>query len=259
MSPAASPEVSIRCGRREIAISHPDKALFTDPTITKLDLARHYEAIAEVMVPHVRDRPLALESYPQGTDHRGFYMKSVPKHFPDWIATANVPKKGGHNTQVLANEGAALVYLAGQNVVTPHVWLGRADALREPDRLIIDFDPNPGVSFATIRAAARDAGPACDGHGLARYPRRLPAAARPRLRGRAHVRPRRRRGDGRRQPEAPDARMAPRGARRTDLRRRQPDQLRPARRGAVRRAGAARRAGGDADPLGRAVARGAAA
>jgi bifunctional non-homologous end joining protein LigD len=166
MSPAASPEVSIRCGRREIAISHPDKALFTDPTITKLDLARHYEAIAEVMVPHVRDRPLALESYPQGTDHRGFYMKSVPKHFPDWIATANVPKKGGHNTQVLANEGAALVYLAGQNVVTPHVWLGRADALREPDRLIIDFDPNPGVSFATIRAAARDAGERLRDRGL---------------------------------------------------------------------------------------------
>src|SRR3954453_11288928 len=107
---------TIRAGRRDVEITHPDKALFTDPTVTKLDLARHYEAVAPVMVPHVRDRPLALESYPQGTGHRGFYMKSVPKHFPDWIATVNVPKKGGANTQVLANDAASLVYLAGQNV-----------------------------------------------------------------------------------------------------------------------------------------------
>jgi bifunctional non-homologous end joining protein LigD len=85
-------------------------------------------------------------------------MKSVPKHFPDWIRTAEVPKKGGSNIQVLANDGATLVYLAGQNVVTPHVWLGRVDALDRPDRLIIDLDPSPGIGFAAVRAAARDAG-----------------------------------------------------------------------------------------------------
>jgi bifunctional non-homologous end joining protein LigD len=153
-----TPSAMIRCGRREIEITHPDKPLFSDPVITKLDLARHYEQVAEVMVPHVRDRPLALESYPQGTDSRGFYMKSVPKYFPGWITTGSVPKKGGANTQVIADDGATLVYLAGQNVVTVHAWLGRIDALREPDRLIIDFDPNPGVGFADVRAAARDAG-----------------------------------------------------------------------------------------------------
>jgi bifunctional non-homologous end joining protein LigD len=149
---------TIRVGRREIEISHPEKALFTRPTVTKLALARHYEQVAEAMLPHVRDRPLALESYPQGTDARGFYMKSVPRHFPDWIRTASVPKKGGSNTQVVADNAATLVYLAGQNVVTPHIWLGRADALREPDRLIIDFDPSPGIGFAAVRAAGRDVG-----------------------------------------------------------------------------------------------------
>jgi bifunctional non-homologous end joining protein LigD len=85
-------------------------------------------------------------------------MKSVPKHFPGWIRTGSVPKKGGANTQAIADDAATLVYLAGQNVVTLHVWLGRIDALREPDRLIIDLDPNPGVGFADVRAAARDAG-----------------------------------------------------------------------------------------------------
>jgi bifunctional non-homologous end joining protein LigD len=110
------------------------------------------------MLPHVRGRPLALESFPQGTDHRGFFLKSVPPHFPGWIETAEVPKKGGSLTQAVAANAATLVYLAGQNVVTPHIWLSRIDALQEPDRLIIDLDPAPGVGFAAVRAAAREAG-----------------------------------------------------------------------------------------------------
>jgi bifunctional non-homologous end joining protein LigD len=149
---------TIKSGGREVEITHPDKPLFSSPKITKLDLARHYEQVAHVMMPHVRDRPLALESFPQGTDRRGFFLKSVPGHFPDWIETAEVPKKGGSLTQALANNTATLVYLAGQNVVTPHIWLSRVDALREPDRLIIDLDPAPGVGFAAIRAAARETG-----------------------------------------------------------------------------------------------------
>ena len=160
---------TVRAGRREIAISHPDKALFTGPAITKLTLARHYARVGEAMVPHVRDRPLALEAFPQGIDGKGFFMKSVPPHFPDWIATTEVPKRGGSLTQVLANDRATLVYLAGQNVVTPHIWLSRVADLRCPDRLIIDLDPSPGVRFAEVRAAARAAGERLRDAGLATF------------------------------------------------------------------------------------------
>lgn len=149
---------TIRSGRRQLEITHPGKPLFKRPTITKLDLVHHYEQVAEVMLPHVHGRPLALESFPQGTDARGFFMKSIPSHFPGWIKTAEVPKKGGSLTQVLAEDAATLIYLAGQNVVTPHIWLSRVDALREPDRLIIDLDPSPGIGFGAVRAAARNAG-----------------------------------------------------------------------------------------------------
>jgi bifunctional non-homologous end joining protein LigD len=61
-------------------------------------------------------------------------------------------------THVVANTAATLVFLAGQNVVTPHVWLSRADEPRQPDRLIIDLDPADEVDFADVRAAAREAG-----------------------------------------------------------------------------------------------------
>ena len=115
-------------------------------------------------------------------------MKSVPALLPGLDRHASrSPKKGGTLTQVLADDAATLVYLAGQNVVTPHIWLSRADEPRQPDRLILDFDPSPGGGFADVRAAARDAGDAAarrragdvrDGHRLARHPRGLPAAPR---------------------------------------------------------------------------------
>jgi bifunctional non-homologous end joining protein LigD len=156
-SPGREPGL-IRAGSRQIEITHPGKALFSDPPVTKLDLARHYENVAGAMLPHVKGRPLALQVFPQGVDGKGFFMKSIPRHFPPWIETAEVPKRGGTLTQVLAGDAATLVYLAGQNVVTPHVWLSRADRPHQPDRLIIDFDPSPGVGFAEVRAAARAAG-----------------------------------------------------------------------------------------------------
>ena len=149
--------------------SHPDKALFTDPEITKRALAEHYENVAEAMLPHVRDRPLALQAFPGGIDGKGFFMKSVPRYFPEWISTVTVPKKGGTLTQAVAGDAATLVYLVGQNVITPHIWLSRADEPRQPDRLIIDFDPSPGVTFAEVRAGARDAGARLRDAGLATF------------------------------------------------------------------------------------------
>jgi bifunctional non-homologous end joining protein LigD len=156
-------------GRRKVPFSHPDKALFSDPEITKRRLAAYYESVAPAMLPHVRDRPLALQAFPNGIEAQGFFMKSVPKYFPDWVATATVPKKGGSLTQVIATDAATLVYLVGQNVITPHIWLSRADDPRRPDRLIIDFDPNPGIGFTEVRAAARAAGERLRDAGLATF------------------------------------------------------------------------------------------
>ena len=159
----------LQIGRRTVAISHPDKVLFPEANVTKLDLARHYEAVAPAMIPYVKERPLALQAFPNGIEHHGFFMKAVPDYFPDWVDRVTVPKKGGTVTHAHVNDAATLVYLAGQNVVTPHTWLSRADDPRKPDRLIIDFDPSPGGRFADVRAAAREAGRRLQDAGLATY------------------------------------------------------------------------------------------
>ena len=108
-------------GRRDVRVTHPDKVLFARAKLTKLDLARHYERVAPVMLPYVKDRPLALQAFPGGIDGNGFFMKAVPDYFPDWVQRVTVPKRGGTVTHALAERRRHLVYLAGQNVVTPHV------------------------------------------------------------------------------------------------------------------------------------------
>lgn len=148
---------TIAAGRRRIDISHPGKVMFPEAGLTKLDLARHYERVAALMVPLVRDHPVAMHAFPGGVARPGYYMKEVPEHFPDWVRRVTVAKHGGTVTHVLANDAATLVYLANQNCITPHIWTARADRVREPDRVVFDLDP-PGTRFADVRAAARTLG-----------------------------------------------------------------------------------------------------
>jgi len=148
----------VKAGRRSVPITHADRIVFPQAKVTKLELARHYAAVAAAMVPHVRDRPLAVQSFPQGIAGKGFFVKNAAKHFPDWVATADVPKReGGALRQVLANDAPTLVYLAGQNAITPHIWTARADRLEQPDRIVFDLDPAE-QRFADVRAAARSLG-----------------------------------------------------------------------------------------------------
>jgi len=164
MSPAATE--TLKVGRHDVAITHADRPVFPEAGLTKLDLAHHYERVAPLMLPYVRDRPLALQAYPQGIEGKGFFLKSVPDYFPDWIKRVTLDKKGGTITHALAQDAATLVYLAGQNVVTVHTWLARGDKPFQPDRLTLDFDPSGG-GFSEVRAAARAAGDRLRDLGLA--------------------------------------------------------------------------------------------
>lgn len=143
----------VNAGGREVKVSRPDKALFPCG-ITKLAVARYYEQVAGVMLPHVVQRPLTLERYPDGIESQRIIQQRAGKHFPGWIARVVVAKRGGTVEHVTATDAASLVYLADQACITPHAWLSRSDRLQRPDRMIIDLDPSldrPG----DVRRAAR--------------------------------------------------------------------------------------------------------
>jgi bifunctional non-homologous end joining protein LigD len=123
-------------------ITHPDKILFPGDGITKGELAAYYEAIAPVMLPHIRARPVTMERYPSGIAAKGFMQKDVTKGFPPWLERVEVPKKGGTVHHPLVSDARSLLWLANQNCITPHVWPSRAPDLFQPDVCVIDLDPS---------------------------------------------------------------------------------------------------------------------
>jgi bifunctional non-homologous end joining protein LigD len=128
-----------------VEISNPDKELFgPDATagLTKLGLAKYYQAVAATMVPYLADRPISMQRFPDGIGSPGFYEKKVPKHFPAWVDTVKVETADDVQCQVMVNDQRTLVYLADKACITPHAWLSRSRALDAPDQLMFDMDPS---------------------------------------------------------------------------------------------------------------------
>jgi bifunctional non-homologous end joining protein LigD len=126
-------------------ITHPDKVLFPEqdgfPAITKGKLAAYYEAIAPVMLPHIRGRPITMERYPAGIGSKGFFQKDVSRGFPAWLERVEVPKKDGTVHHALVDDTNALLWVANQNCITMHVWPSRTPDLFRPDICVFDLDP----------------------------------------------------------------------------------------------------------------------
>jgi bifunctional non-homologous end joining protein LigD len=134
-------------------ITHPEKVLFPKDGITKGELAGYYEAIAPVMLPHIKLRPVTMERFPAGIDQEGFLQKDVSKGYPAWLRRVEVPKKGGTVHHPLVTDTRSLLWLANQNSITPHVWTSRAPGLYQPDICVFDLDPSE-EDPAVLRAAA---------------------------------------------------------------------------------------------------------
>lgn len=135
-------------------ITHPEKILFPDAGITKGELASYYEAIAPIMVPHIRARPITMERYPAGIQKKGFIQKDVSKGFPAWLERVEVPKKDGTVHHPIVTDTRSLLWITNQNCITPHVWTSRAPNLYHPDICVFDLDPSKENQPGVLGAAA---------------------------------------------------------------------------------------------------------
>jgi bifunctional non-homologous end joining protein LigD len=151
-----------------VEISKPDKVLFPDDGVTKLDLARYYADVADLMLPHLKGRPINMQRFPDGIDGPSFYEKKVPSHFPDWVHTVEVQTSDGPQRQVVVDDARTLVYLAQQACLTPHTWLSTRDDLDHPDELVFDLDPSDD-DIRKVRRATRLVGDLLDDLGLTAY------------------------------------------------------------------------------------------
>jgi bifunctional non-homologous end joining protein LigD len=136
-----------------VVITHPEKTLFPEDGITKGQLAAYYEAVAPIMVPHVRGRPVTMERYPSGIGKKGFWQKDVSKGFPSWLERVAVPKKDGTVHHPVITDARSLQWVANQNTITLHVWTSRLPELYYPDLCVFDLDPSRD-DWDDVRAAS---------------------------------------------------------------------------------------------------------
>jgi bifunctional non-homologous end joining protein LigD len=138
-----------------VRISHPDRVVYLDDGIRKIDLARYYAAIADWVVPHVAGRPLTLVHCPNGLAGPCAYMRHTRAWGPDALRRVSIREKTKIGEYLVADDTAGVVALVQMGIVEIHTWNSTADHIEHPDRLVWDLDPGPQVSWDQVVRAAR--------------------------------------------------------------------------------------------------------
>jgi bifunctional non-homologous end joining protein LigD len=144
-------------GKREVRLSSEDRVLF--PTgETKGDLWDYYEAVAPVIVPHLRNRPFTMKRWREGIKGGSFFQKQAPQGMPDWIPTRRFrtyPREGGSRLVdfPLVNDELALLWMVQFHCIDMNAWYSRVDKPDRPDYVLFDLDPPDGAFRLAVRAA----------------------------------------------------------------------------------------------------------
>jgi bifunctional non-homologous end joining protein LigD len=152
-----------------VRISSPDRVVYPDLGLTKLDVARYYDAVADAMLPHLRGRPLTLLHCPEGLAGGCRFMKHSKVWAPAVVRRVRIPEKTKLGEYLVVDGREALLSVVQMDVLELHTWNSTVDRLEEPDRIVLDLDPGPEVPFADVVAAARLVRDALAGLGLASF------------------------------------------------------------------------------------------
>jgi DNA ligase D len=165
-------EVVLELEGRDVALTSPDKVLFSERGETKLDLVRYYLSVAEPLMRVAGGRPTLMQRFPHGAEGSSFFQKRVPDSAPDWLETTVVSTPNGTTSRALVlADMAHVVWAVNLACLGFHVWPNLAARPDVADELRLDLDPQPGVGFDGVRAAAAELGGLLDELGIAGYPK----------------------------------------------------------------------------------------
>jgi DNA ligase D len=153
--------------RDSVPLTNLDQPLFEEANATKRDLVEYLDAVRDLIIGELRDRPLSVIRVIRG--QAPFMQKNVPRYTPDWVPTVRLWAEASKRevTYALCNDRRTLLWFANQRAVEYHPTLGLAGHLDHPTYLILDLDPPDADAFGLAVRAAELVREALAGAGLA--------------------------------------------------------------------------------------------
>jgi len=140
---------------KEVRLTNLRKIFWPELGLTKGDLLRYYAAVADVLLPHVRNRAMVMKRYPHGAGGEFFFMKRAPSPRPPWIEICTIDhgSKGVIDFPMIQDR-AALMWVINLGCIDLNQWYATCDAVNQPDYVHFDLDPGPGATFDKVLETA---------------------------------------------------------------------------------------------------------
>ena len=140
--------------REGVSLTNLDQPLFDGAEATKRDLVDYLDAVADRIVPELRDRPLSVVRVRSGQEP--FMQKNVPKYTPPWVRTVPIWAAASKRevSYALCNDRRTLLWFANQRAVEYHPTLFRVDRNDRSTHLVLDLDPPAPAEFRLVVRAA---------------------------------------------------------------------------------------------------------
>ena len=172
MSPAARKETTVEIDGREVRVSSPDKVVFPQIGLTKLEVVQYFLAVAPGALRGAGGRPMVLKRFVKGIDQEAFFQKRLPENHPDFIDTATLHyARGTSAEEAVIRDAAGLAWVINLGCLDLNPHPVRAEDLDHPDELRVDLDPMPGVDWSQIVDVAYVAREVLDDVGLVGWPK----------------------------------------------------------------------------------------
>ena len=135
-------EVTLTIEGRRLKFTNLNKIFYPADGYRKRDVINFYDAVADLLLPHLRGRPLSLKRYPNGIEGEYFFQKEAAASFPGWLHTELIATDEMSSTNfVVCDDKASLLYLANLGCIDQNPWMSRVGSLEHPDFILIDLDP----------------------------------------------------------------------------------------------------------------------